>query len=257
MSQTKTHEAVVGDQFGARADAYLKSPVHAQGMGLEDLVDIVRGRRDARALDLGCGGGHVTFNFAPHVREVVAYDLSRPMLDVVARTASERGLVNVKTEQGVAEHLPFADASFDIVASRVSAHHWLDMDAGLREAHRVLKPSGRAILVDAVSPGHPLLDTWLQAIELLRDPSHVRDYSRAEWEAAFARAGFMVETVRAYRVRIEYGSWIARMNTPSVQADAIRALYAQMSETVRRHFAVEADGSFTLDIALFDATKPT
>ena len=126
MLDTKNHEALVGDQFGARANAYLTSAVHAQGRDLEALVALVSNHRDARVLDLGCGGGHVGFNVAPHVREVVAYDLSAEMLDVVARAAQERGLTNLSTQQGVVERLPFADASFDLVLSRYSAHHWRD-----------------------------------------------------------------------------------------------------------------------------------
>lgn len=252
----QSHENLVEGQFGSRADAYLKSSVHAQGMGLEDLVELAKARAGGRALDLGCGGGHVTFNIAPHAKEVVAYDLSPQMLALVAKTAQERGLTNVATQQGVAEHLPFADAAFDMVMSRVSAHHWGDLDAGLREAARVLRAGGLAAFVDSVSVGTPLLDTWYQAFELLRDCSHVRNYSRAEWETAIARAGLLIEVTRAYRVRLEFASWLERMNTPKIEADAIRALQARMPKAVAQHFALEADGSFTIDIALFQATKP-
>src|SRR6185437_12969138 len=138
-------------------------------------------KTQGRALDLGCGGGHVSFAVAPHVCEVVAYDLSAEMLAVVATAAHERGLRNLATQQGVAERLPFADASFDYVFSRWSAHHWRDLEAGLREAARVLKPGGTAVFIDTATPAQALLDTFLQAIELLRDPSHVRDYSQVEW----------------------------------------------------------------------------
>jgi ubiquinone/menaquinone biosynthesis C-methylase UbiE len=180
LAHNKTQEALVTGQFGARAAAYLSSAVHAQGRDLESLADLVRGQQQARVLDLGCGAGHVSFHVAPHVREVVAYDLSPQMLDVVARAASQRGLANIVTQAGAAERLPFADASFDFVLSRFSTHHWRDLDAGLREAARVLKPEGTVAIVDSVSPGLPLLDTYLQAIEVLRDPSHVRSYARAE-----------------------------------------------------------------------------
>jgi ubiquinone/menaquinone biosynthesis C-methylase UbiE len=78
----------------------------------------------AHVLDLGCGGGHVTFNVARLVREIVAYDLAPEMLGVVARAAEERGLDNVTTRQGSVESLPFEDASFDVVLSRFSAHHF-------------------------------------------------------------------------------------------------------------------------------------
>ncbi|HEX7966971.1 MAG TPA: methyltransferase domain-containing protein [Stellaceae bacterium] len=206
-------------------------------------------------LDLGCGGGHVTFNVAPHVREVVAYDLSPEMLNVVARAARDRGLGNVTTKQGVVESLPFDDASFDAVFSRFSAHHWRDFEAGLREAARVLKPGGIAGFVDSVSPGTPLLDTYYQAIELLRDCSHVRNYSRAEWEAAIARAGLVPGATNQHRLRLEFASWVERMRTPKVQVDAIRALQAAMSASVTRYFAAEPDGSFCIDVALFQASK--
>ncbi len=256
MAESRSHEALVGGQFGARASAYLASAVHAQGPDLGALAALVAEARDARVLDLGCGGGHVTFTAAPHVREVVAYDLAPEMLEVVSRAARERGLGNVTTRQGVVESLPFADASFDFVLSRYSAHHWRDVDAGLREAARVLKPVATAAFVDTVSPGMPLLDTYFQAIELLRDCSHVRNYSRAEWEAALARAGLVPGAVTQHRVRLEFGAWVERMHTPQLQVDAIRALQAAMSASVTRYFETAPDGSFSIDVALFQARKP-
>jgi ubiquinone/menaquinone biosynthesis C-methylase UbiE len=252
----KPHQAVVGEQFGNRASAYLTSATHAHGADLQTLAALVQGHPDARALDLGCGARHASYAIAPHVASVVAYDLSPEMLAVVAQAATDRGLRNIVTRQGVAERLPFADGEFDLVVSRFSAHHWSDFDAGLREARRVLKPGGRAVLVDTVSPGPALLDTHLQAIELLRDASHVRSRSRAEWEFALASTGFVPGTVRPFRVTIQFSSWIQRMNTPVLRADAIRAVQAAMPESVARHIALEPDGSFQLDAALFEAAAP-
>ncbi|MGH6670797.1 MAG: class I SAM-dependent methyltransferase [Xanthobacteraceae bacterium] len=253
--QEKTHEALLGRQFGSRAAAYLSSAVHAQGADLETLADLVRGRRDARVLDLGCGGGHVSFTVAPHVGAVTAYDLSSEMLDVVAHAAAERGLNNIRTEKGVAERLPFTDASFDFVFSRFSAHHWQDFDAGLREAARVLKPGGTAAFVDSICPGVALFDTYLQSVELLRDPSHVRSYSRAEWNAALARAGLVCTATSRHQLRMTFPVWVERMSTPRLQCDAIRALQNAMSESVARYFNIGADGSFDLDIMFMQAIK--
>jgi SAM-dependent methyltransferase len=255
MSETRTHEALVGQQFGSRAAAYLASAPHAQGADLPMLAALVGGRAEAHVLDLGCGAGHVSFHVAPHVKNVVAYDLSPDMLSVVARAAADRGLANIVTRQGVAEQLPFEDASFDIVLSRYSAHHWQDFEAGLKEAARVLKPGGLAVFVDGISPGVPLLDTHLQAIELLRDPSHVRNYSRAEWESAMVRARLTSGTVTVHHVRLDFRTWIERMRTPKVQVEAIRALHAAMSAGVARYFDIAADGSFTLDVGVFQARK--
>lgn len=58
-----------------------------------------------------------------------------------------------------------------MVISRYSAHHWHDVPQALREVQRVLKPGGKFILMDITSPGRPVLDIWLQTIEVLRDPS--------------------------------------------------------------------------------------
>ena len=255
MTDTRSHETLVESQFGARAGAYLTSAVHAEGADLAALVEFAKGRAGARVLDLGCGGGHVAFNVAPNVAEVVAYDLSPEMLGVVAATARNRGLNNVKTRQGSVERLPFDDASFDIVLSRYSAHHWRDFAGALREAARVLKPGGAAGFADAVSPGTPLLDTFFQAVELLRDPSHVRDYSRAEWEAALTHAGLVCETTRRFRVRLDFAAWVTRMATPAVQVEAIRALQGAVSGDVAGYFDTDSDGSFTIDVALFEAAK--
>jgi len=256
MSGDKSHEALVGGQFGSRAEAYLKSAVHAQGEDLQSLVARMAGKSGARVLDLGCGGGHVTFHIAPLVREVVAYDLSPEMLEVVSRTARERGLANIATARGVAESLPFEADSFDAVLSRFSSHHWRDLDAGLREAARVLKPGGSVIMIDTVTAGVPIIDTFFQAIELLRDCSHVRNYSRAEWEAALARAGLPVQSSSQFRLRLEFKSWVERMNTPKIQVEAIRALQTSVSEIATRHYETEPDGSHTIDVALFEAVKP-
>lgn len=251
----KSHETLVGGQFGSRAEAYLKSAVHAQSPDLDAMVGLIRERRDARVLDLGCGGGHVTFNVSPLVKEIVAYDLSPEMLNVVARAARERGLDNVSTRQGTVESLPFDADSFDVVLSRFSAHHWRDLDAALREAARVLKPGGMLAIVDTVTPGIPLVDTYLQAIELLRDCSHVRNYSRAEWEAAIARAGLQPRSVSAFRLRLDFSAWVERMNTPQLHVDAIRSLQTAVSLQATRHFDTEPDGSYCINVGLFQATK--
>lgn len=250
---TQSHHSFVNAAYSPRANEYLTSAVHASGEDLDQIEAAVRGCSTARALDLGCGGGHVCYRVAPQVAEVVALDLSQQMLETVLHAASERGLHNITARQGAAESLPFADQVFEFVLSRFSAHHWRDLEAGLREARRVLGPKGRAIFVDSVAPAAALLDSHLQTIELLRDPSHVRNYTTPEWIAALARAGFETVSIRSRRLRIEFSSWIGRTRTPALLADAIHALQENAPKEVRDHFGIEPDGSFLLDAMTFEA----
>jgi SAM-dependent methyltransferase len=251
----KTQEALVAGQFGPRAAAYVASAVHARGEDLLQLVEMVKGQAEARLLDLGCGGGHVSFHVAPEVAEVVAYDLSAEMLAAVAEEARKRGLPNIRIERGAAERLPFPDETFDFVVSRFSAHHWQDFRAGLGEARRVLKAGGRAAFVDVVTPRQPLLDTFLQSIELLRDPSHVRNYSCAEWRQAAIDAGLAPGAVAQRRLPLAFGPWVERMGTPDLHVRAIRSLQSLMSAEVTDHFEIQADGSFTLDTMTLEARR--
>ena len=245
------HEKVVEAQFGPRARAYVESAVHATGEDLEALEAIVRQRRPTRALDLGTGG-HVAYLLARHAAAVTAADLSAEMLVAVAATARERGLENLVTAEAAAERLPFADGSFNFLACRYSAHHWRDFEGGLREARRVLAAGAPAVFVDAYAAGAALLDTHLQAIELLRDTSHVRNRTAGEWLAALGRAGFAVHACRTWRLRMDFPVWIARMRTPAIHVHAIRALQEAAAAETRAHFAIEPDGSFLLDVLMVE-----
>ncbi len=253
--QTASHNSVVLDQYTTRASAYVNSAVHAAGQDLDLIAQVLANQRGAVALDVGCGGGHLTYRLAPLVSQVVACDLAASMLAAVAEQAGLRGLPNIATREAAAESLPFEVATFDVVATRFSAHHWHAFAEGIAEMARVLKPGGLALMSDVVSPGVSLLDTWLQTLELLRDPSHVRDASTAEWDAALAAAGLAIERIEHLRLRLDFATWVARMDTPEPQVTAIRMLQARAASAVKDYFEMEEDSSFTVDTALFVARK--
>jgi ubiquinone/menaquinone biosynthesis C-methylase UbiE len=248
-------QALVAEQFGNTAAAYLTSTVHACGADLEAVKTIVQRYKSPVVLDLGCGAGHVSFAVAPYCETVVAYDLSEQMLAVVAESAQQRHLENIVMKQGAAEKLPCPDAAFDVVVTRFSAHHWSDVPAAMKEVHRVLRPDGVAIIIDIIATENPLHDTTLQAVELLRDASHVRDYRSSEWVAMLEAAGFSYKQVSTWRLKMVFDDWIARMRTPAERTVAIRSLLATAPEETRSYFAVEKDDSFFIDAALFEAKK--
>ena len=248
-----SQNSFTASHYGPRAQDYVTSKDHSAGEDLDQIETALRGAGVARVLDLGCGGGHVSYRAAPHVGAVVACDVTQDMLDTVAREAKARGLNNIAVQKAAAEDLPFDDGSFDAVLCRFTTHHWPDMEAGLREARRVTKPHGRAIFADVFSPAERVLDTHLQAIELLRDVSHVRNYAMAEWLAALARAGFAIERMSTRKMRMEFPAWVARTRTPEDHARAIRSLQQGASAMVKDYFEIGPDGSFNLDAATFIA----
>jgi ubiquinone/menaquinone biosynthesis C-methylase UbiE len=252
---TNTHHDNIDKQFGSQASAYLTSAVHASGRDLQRLAERLASFPQASVLDMGCGAGHASFVAAGKVAAVTAYDLSAQMLTVVKQAAIDKGLTNITTCQGYAEVLPFEDASFEVVISRYSAHHWHDVGQALREVMRVLKPGGVFIIMDVMSPGHPLRDIWLQTVEALRDTSHVRNYSSGEWLGMINDAGLITANLITDRLPLEFSSWVTRMRTPEALCQAIRLYQDSASQEVKDYFALEADGSFTSDTIMAEAVK--
>ena len=253
-----SHRDSVQNQFSPQAEAYLHSAVHAQGPDLLQARDVIAALcpQPYALLDVGCGGGHLSFTLASLVARAVALDASPAMLSTVRAAAAERGLSNLGTVQGSATALPFADASFDVVASRYSAHHWTDLPAGLAEMVRVLRPGGHLLMIDTEGYDDPLVDTHFQAMELLRDPSHVRNRSPLEWDGLLRRYDLIVKDVQHWPLRLEFASWIARMRTSAARASAIRTLQQDAPAEVRAALAFEDDGSFTARTGLWWGQRP-
>jgi len=191
----------VTDVWSDRAQAYRESDAHRQGPDLDLLVEWAEGKT---ALDVASGGGHVARRLREAGFQVVTVDPSPGMEAEVRATA---------------EHLPFADSSFDTVVTRIAAHHFEDVEAALAELARVAR---RAVLVADMRYS----DERREQAERLRDPLHVRTYSEAEWRALFQRARLEVEALELVDVEIELEPWLERAGCAGETADRVRALLA-------------------------------
>lgn len=244
-------KASVQQQFGNVAVNYATSTVHASGEDMNRMVQLAELSGTEKVLDAGCGAGHTALAFAPHVAEVIAYDLTLSMLEQVNRLAAERGVSNLTTQHGDVEGLPFEDGTFDRVVSRYSAHHWPHPARALAEFRRVLKPGGQFILSDIVAAEDPTLDTFLQTIELLRDPSHVRDHSISQWNMMLREAGFTSEVLYTWQLPLDFDSWVARMATPAASVAMIKTLFDGAPSEVRNAMDVQPNYCFQIPGALF------
>jgi len=103
--------------------------------------------------DIGCGPGTAARRAARAGASVVGIDPAPVMLRL-ARSLTRRSPHAVRYAEGSAEALPLPDSSVSVAWSIASVHHWADLDAGLQETRRVLKPGGRLVAIERLSrPG--------------------------------------------------------------------------------------------------------
>ncbi|MGE5177830.1 MAG: methyltransferase domain-containing protein [Bacteroidota bacterium] len=211
-------------RFGSAAEKYVESKDHAQGESLDRLIELAAPQPSWRVLDVATGGGHTALAAAPLVREVVATDLTAPMLQAAERFVRSRGAANVAFQEADAGALPFPDASFDLVTCRIAPHHFPDVAAFVRESARVARPGGLVAVIDNIVPEDAEAAAYINAWEKLRDPSHNRALTEPEWRRLFEAAGLERVRVERFRKPRDFTSWIGRMSVDPDTAARVRAM---------------------------------
>jgi SAM-dependent methyltransferase len=208
------------DVWSDRAEAYRESEAHRQGRDLELFAEWAGGKT---VLDVASGGGHVAARLREAGSEVVTCDSAPGMKpDVICR----------------AEDLPFADGSFGVVTCRVAAHHFEDPAAAVREFARV---ANELVLV----ADNLFLGEAGEQADKLRDPTHVRNYSEAEWRGFFEQAGLEVAELEREEKHVELEPWLERSGCVGGEAARVREL---LSDRIQ-------GGKLRLDRGIFKARK--
>ncbi len=267
---TLMNKSLVQQQFGAHAAAYATSTVHAKGASLARLVELVRPEKHWRALDIATGAGHTAAAFAPHVAHVIASDITEEMLEEASKLAVAKGYANMEAATADAQALPFPDAAFDLVTSRIAPHHFPDVPAFVREVHRVLRPGGTFALVDNIAPDAESTPgfsagelqraaTAYNAFEKRRDPSHGRCLGMAEWADIIAAAGLAVVHKERLPKDMEFDPWAVRLGADAPTVEDLRATLSGADGALAAFLKPRMEGSalwFTLDEAILIARKP-
>jgi SAM-dependent methyltransferase len=241
MSGT-SHDDLIRDQFTRQAIPFSTAAPISDEHALAKIVAAGRPSSEDDVLDLACGGGLIVCAFAPDVRHATGIDMTPAMLERARALAAERQLENVTWQQGDVRSLPWPDASFDIVVTRFSFHHFENPLAALREMRRVCRPEGRVIVVDMYASDEKAKAEAWNRLEVLRDPSHVRALSLGELTDLFREAGLPEPAVGHYELRGDVRGLLSRSFPLPGDADRVTGLFAAQAERDTMGIDVRREG---------------
>ena len=217
-------------EFAKQADGFSASAATNDEAQVARLVSAISPLAGCRVLDVACGPGIVTRALAARAREVVALDLTPQMLAKARERCAKEGLSNITFHEGSATALPFTDHAFDVVVTRLSFHHFLEPAAVLAEMLRVLRPGGIVAVADVVTDENPEKSELQNAIEVLRDPSHVRMLRPSELSALMLRDGLTIIGEDAWEKPREFEEWLGIVADPE-RAAPLRAVVRALARS--------------------------
>ena len=220
-----SHRDLILDQFTRQAVPFANAAPIRNQEALDRIVRMADAGGADTALDVACGPGLLVCAFARVVRHATGIDLTPAMIERAREEQQAQSLENVSWRQGDALQLPYPDSHFSIVSSRFVFHHLLHPQAALAEMIRVCEPGGRIVVADSAPEG-PKADAF-NAMERLRDPSHVRAFTLDELHAMFIELGLPEPRVDAYRLDGDLDGLLQRSFPNPGDEDRIRQIFAR------------------------------
>ncbi|MBG04875.1 MAG: SAM-dependent methyltransferase [Rhodospirillaceae bacterium] len=204
----------VKEEFTRQADTFAVHAVKADEKVESRFQGAIGDAGKGVLLDVACGPGVVTAALAKNAARITAFDATPAMLEKARARCEEAGLVNVEFREGDAQAMPFADATFDGIVTRLAIHHFAEPAKVMSEMYRVLKPGGRAVIVDVIVSDNAEEAALQNAIEIIRDPSHIRMLPEAELFGGIKDAGFTIQDISGWDKDREFEEWCGIANDP-------------------------------------------
>lgn len=229
------------DTFSKSAQRYLSSTDHRTGPDLALIREVAGQILPSVTLDVATGAGHALRVAAPFSALCVAQDLTREMLQVTRRHLGSLGIMDLSCLQSRADALPVGDGSVDLILCRIACHHFPSIPAFLRDIRRVLAPEGIFLLIDSLAPSDGEADEFINRVERIRDPSHVRSWSRDQWLKQIKGAGFTVKEERVFKRLHPFSEWVERVGLEGPERAALEREFAEAPNKLKRLFEIEMD----------------
>ena len=219
------HRDLILDQFTRQAVPFASAAPIRNQEALDRIVRMADAGGADTVLDVACGPGLLVCAFARVVRHATGIDLTPAMLERAREEQQALGRLNVSWQQGDVLQLPYPNAHFSIVSSRFAFHHLQHAEAALAEMIRVCEPGGRVVVADS-APAGPKADAF-NAMERLRDPSHVRAFTLDQLRAMFLEIGLPEPRVDVYRLDGDLDGLLQRSFPNPGDEDRIREIFAR------------------------------
>jgi ubiquinone/menaquinone biosynthesis C-methylase UbiE len=183
------HNDNIISQFTKQAIPFTQLSQHSNQFGLELVLKLSEPKQSDSVLDIACGTGIISCEFAKIASQVTGIDLTPAMIEQAKILQKDNNLKNITWKIGDVSNLPFDDNVFSIVVTRYSFHHILEPKKVLEEMKRVCISGGKIMIID-VTPDKDKVDAYNQ-VEKLRDSSHVKALTFSELERMMKDAGLI------------------------------------------------------------------
>ncbi|MCL4758391.1 MAG: methyltransferase domain-containing protein [Rhodocyclaceae bacterium] len=177
------------------APRYARSPIRDEKSYQKKLA-VTQGyfRPDWSVFEFGCGTGSTALIHAPHVRHIVATDVSPRMLEIAEAKARDAGIGNISFRQGTLESLELEAESFDAVLGLNILHLLEDVEGAIARVHALLKPGG--VFVSSTALIGALKFYWRMLIPVMQAVGfapHVSRFDKQALVAMLGAAGFSID----------------------------------------------------------------